>query len=369
MTWSVGALCLSTRLAPFPTSSGRVRAWLCKPLDRFWAGSDHEPLILASDDEPRDDDDDDHDERDNEDDDEASKQDPQQQHFDELTAAMEGLWPGVDTSDSSSSSSDSSSSSSSNGSSTTSNRSSKSANKAKVEPMSKDDKVPVAKRVAEEVEHPHVKRSRVNTVQFGAHQLVHRYTKGVLTGYQLSCRCAGHVSCSKELAVAVAGSDENARRILKSWSLLGHGMTSRDEHMAPELKSLFLQSLRNNELLSEEALDKLASATLDDMPAPFAPAPLEAPSKIGRNILGNRSTDTPAEVHARMIEMASRGEIPITSLQQRVRNKRTSGSSYGVPEGLADAIRHGYISPNLAPPKGLVWRHRGGSWVLAPRGG
>ena len=46
-----------------------------------------------------------------------------------------------------------------------------------------------------------------------------------------------------------------------------------------------------------------------------------------------------------------------------------AGSEYGVPPALKQALQHGYIHPNLAPPKGFHWKCRGGSWRLAQQGG
>ena len=44
-------------------------------------------------------------------------------------------------------------------------------------------------------------------------------------------------------------------------------------------------------------------------------------------------------------------------------------STYGVPNELRDALHHGYIHPNLPPPRGMAWTCRGGIWKLIPKGG
>ena len=121
--------------------------------------------------------------------------------------------------------------------------------------------------------------------------------------------------------------------------------------------------------MTEETLDALVSQSSDNYVPPFVIPEATAPFAPRDDILGRRAPGTPAELHAEMVRMANEGSIPITSLQQRQRNRGTAGSSYGIPPGLTAALAHGYISPNLPPPAGLVWGHRGGAWVLLPRGG
>lgn len=76
-----------------------------------------------------------------------------------------------------------------------------------------------------------------------------------------------------------------------------------------------------------------------------------------------------AELHAQMLELHSRGVIPTTTPEQRCRQKLTKGERYKVPEEIRPALFAGYVSPNLPPPDGWVWRRRGGGWHLAQRGG
>lgn len=79
--------------------------------------------------------------------------------------------------------------------------------------------------------------------------------------------------------------------------------------------------------------------------------------------------DVPAEVHGRMVALFVAGGLPRSSLNQRRRNRLTSGSGYCVPGSLREALRWGYVHPNLQPPHGMVWRGLGGVWRLVPRGG
>ena len=102
---------------------------------------------------------------------------------------------------------------------------------------------------------------------------------------------------------------------------------------------------------------------------PFRHAPITTPALPSQTLLGDACANTPAAVHTNMVEMAMAGQLPISTPEQRLRNRRTKGSCYGVPPGLSQALEHGYISPNMAPPPGLLWRHRGGAWTLCPRGG
>ena len=185
--------------------------------------------------------------------------------------------------------------------------------------------------------------------------------------YQLTCRCAAHHRCSKELSIAVAGSPERVLQVLKSWALYGEGVRSREEHMASQLKHLFLDALKAGELLPMTTLDAMVSSDLSDMAPPFAFK--EQGEQQGGNILGKKAPQVSQELHEEMTQRALKGEIPVTTPQQRQRNRGTAGSSYGVPAGLLPALQNGYISPNLAPPAGLRWKHRSGEWVLVPRGG
>jgi hypothetical protein len=84
--------------------------------------------------------------------------------------------------------------------------------------------------------------------------------------------------------------------------------------------------------------------------------------------LGERG-DVPEAVHNSMEALRRRGAIPRTSLEQRQKSKMTSGSSYGVPPELVDALKWRYLHPDLPPPTGMKWICRGGKWSLAPLGG
>ena len=79
---------------------------------------------------------------------------------------------------------------------------------------------------------------------------------------------------------------------------------------------------------------------------------------------------TPPQVAARLEVLIVEGRLPRTTAEQRRRNHRTSGTTYGVPDGLVEALEAGYIHPNLPPPQGMVWNliaHK--TFALQARGG
>ena len=62
-----------------------------------------------------------------------------------------------------------------------------------------------------------------------------------------------------ELSMNVAGSLQDARRILKTWVLMGAQYSSRAEHMHKSVKDLLMDALHQQTLLAESDLDKLLS--------------------------------------------------------------------------------------------------------------
>ena len=57
-----------------------------------------------------------------------------------------------------------------------------------------------------------------------------------------------------------------------------------------------------------------------------------------------------------------------TISEHRKRQKLSRGSEHSVPPNLKNALKWGYISPNLLAPTGMQWRARGGRWSLFPQG-
>ena len=86
--------------------------------------------------------------------------------------------------------------------------------------------------------------------------------------------------------------------------------------------------------------------------------------------LNTSAPGTPPEMAARFACMMEEGILFSTTMEQRRRNRPTSGTQYGVPHGLREALDHGYIHPNLPPPPGLEWRRTAYKTMqLVARGG
>ena len=212
-------------------------------------------------------------------------------------------------------------------------------------------------------------RDKSHTQAYGMHSLTERYVNGVLTRYQLRCGYPGHDKCTKELANTVTGSSEATRRVLKAWSLLSSLYSNRKDHMS--VKQDLIDALRSGNLLSETALDEITMATKDaDIEGPFLQAhDLSSQARPRKGLLGKRGENVPADVHQTMEQWCLEGRIPVSSLAQRERQRIVSNTRYEIPAPLAPALRHGYISPNLPPPRGMVWVCRAATWRLRPCGG
>ena len=75
-------------------------------------------------------------------------------------------------------------------------------------------------------------RDRLGRAAFGKRFYITRFTNNEPSGLHMSCRCAGHVRCTKESAFSVTGSEAATRQFLKAWAIVGEGLQSRSEHMA-----------------------------------------------------------------------------------------------------------------------------------------
>eukprot|EP00971_Amphidinium_carterae_P352645 6492685-Amphidinium_carterae.9 len=206
-------------------------------------------------------------------------------------------------------------------------------------------------------------RDASHTVQWGDHSYVQRFTNGVLTGYQMTCH--HHTKCSKELSFNVAGSESKARHMLKAWIILGLGLPDRESHMKPDVKAMLQEALENGLLLEESLLDKCVSLNHSRWCSPFT---INWRQQC-EGKLGKKAKDVPEHVHKQMEELVRQNKIVATTPAQRLRNRRTHNTDYGVPQTLKEGLVWGYISPNLAPPQGMIWRAVAGSWRLSHRGG
>ena len=76
-----------------------------------------------------------------------------------------------------------------------------------------------------------------------------------------------------------------------------------------------------------------------------------------------------ASAKARLLQQMEAGQLPRTTETQRSRQRLTHGTRYRVPGALKEALRLGFINPNLPPPQGLVWERIRDGFQLSPRGG
>ena len=220
-------------------------------------------------------------------------------------------------------------------------------------------------------------------IPFGVCYLTERYREGALCGYQMTCTRPDHElddegrgrRCTKECGFNIGGGEERTRRLLKAWIMFGCASVSQGSHRGDAWKTI-KKCADDGFLPSEQELEDcrigewsphIGAAALA---LPAVPAVPDEPRGAGdRTILGEALGDVPAEVHESMVDLALSGSIGVTSTEQRRRQRLSKGCSYGTPPELIDGLNHGYLRPNLPPPRGLVWRCRGKDWVLAPRGG
>merc|ERR1712060_738948 len=95
---------------------------------------------------------------------------------------------------------------------------------------------------------------------------------------------------------------------------------------------------------------------------------LKAPRRsqlVGSDALGGRSWDCPEFFHARMLELAQSGQIPVTTADKRKTNIQSKPTFQGTTE-WKEAVKFGYIHPNLPPPKGLAWKKVTVGYKLIP---
>ena len=191
---------------------------------------------------------------------------------------------------------------------------------------------------------------------------------GVVVGWQMFCRNPNHmdVKCTKQLNSSVAGSEEMARRMLKTWLSWGVDKTSRAAHF-DLWGNVVVPQAADGRIPSEAWLDEMAVHDwVQDVPAPSGEV---VSHPAGPNPLGDRHKGVALALHEKMEEMARRGDIPVTSPSQRLRHRPTKGSEYFVPKDLQAALACGYIAPGLPPPRGLVWKcASGGKWRLRIKG-
>eukprot|EP00971_Amphidinium_carterae_P136415 2702965-Amphidinium_carterae.1 len=258
-------------------------------------------------------------------------------------------------------------------------------------------------------------RAMGRSIAFGQCFLTPRFKDKLLCGFQMTCTRPEHNAdrrCTKEVSFGVAGGEDNCRRLLKSWIVFGACAPSRDAHrevfadvsrmkntggypleadldrQAPEHWAPFASTTVAGETqccsLSLFALDTSTSFLARTCSTLIFPACLfclfvvcrgerlvrDTPREATPSLLGAAAPGVPAEVHREMERLAAMGALPITSPDQRARQKFSKGSAYAVPQMYKQARDYKYLTPNLPPPTGLVWRCRGqNEWILCHKGG
>ena len=198
--------------------------------------------------------------------------------------------------------------------------------------------------------------------------------------FQATCLNAGHGTCNKTFSVAkCGGSADMCNRLLKLWLLLGRSTEGPGNHKHKEAwDRIVVDAYEKDTVPSNADLDAMA-ATGSDLSA-------EAPVPARTRLTGKRpekietekhdaapgldsGPSTPPDVRARMQERMDRGEIPVSTVEQRRRNKRTAGSEYYYIAAVwEEAIRYNYVSPGLRNPYGWYWRPEpGNKWRLCPQ--
>ena len=113
------------------------------------------------------------------------------------------------------------------------------------------------------------------------------------------------------------------------------------------------------------ASSAVSSAPLLSTQRPFCAGMQSAQEAIADQEVG--AGDLPDDVDPS--ELMRLGRLPLTTPEQRSRQKLSHDTLYRIPQRLRRALKEGWINPNLPPPTGLEWRPIPGGWLLHPRGG
>lgn len=100
--------------------------------------------------------------------------------------------------------------------------------------------------------------------------------------------------------------------------------------------------------------------------APKAPSGpiIIRPRIVGDDVLGGRQRDVPEDLHSRMVMLAKRSDVPITTPAKRTELQKKKPTFHGHHE-WRDASRWGYISPPDLAPKGCRWQRMTVGWRLS----
>ena len=219
---------------------------------------------------------------------------------------------------------------------------------------------------------------RVGPVGFGLCKIVQRMRQGALVGYQVTCTHPRHrckEGCQKENSFSTAGSEDVCLRQLLAWIVFGCDAPDRKGHKFDAWKTVLQLGVDEGDgLPSLKTLWKMRPLDWKDYDQAAALGPVDRPlleevEGIGAAFLGDAAPGCPPEVHYRMQEMARKGALPSTSPGQRARQKLVPGTTYGVPPMYREALRFGYLNPNLTCPDCYVWRCQANTWLLSMKGG
>ena len=222
---------------------------------------------------------------------------------------------------------------------------------------------------------PHRRNPYVRT-PFGSGWLTPKQSDDTTHSWQITCKHDGHISCNKTVSNSVSGSNDNTIRMLKYWFILGKPVKSKDDHKPFWTK--VLDSLSAGTLPSHEFLDKQVADGGDPTDAPstgdgggtsVALDHADDHSALDWGPLGEPVAGIKKEQHERMTKLYMDGAIPQSTQAQRQRNKMTRGTDYGVPADLREALRLGYVHPDIGAPQGMRWRAHPNKYLLVPLGG
>ena len=282
--------------------------------------------------------------------------------------------------DDSSSSSSSSSSSGSSSSSSSSSRGSVAKSKEEV-----PDPVPAVRASQQR----RLGKQQDTRIPFGKHWLTPRWGEdGAVVAYQATCKHVHHNKegrCLREARVDKFGSADRTMRLLKSWIAFGEATQSKPDH-----KACFEDVAALVDFPSHADLDVMVSEN-----HVFAKDPLKGLVKVeepqqdkarkrkrgkvaadaavevedAHDDLGGRHVGVPLETHAAALLLFQEGAIPHTTPDMRGRNRRVPGTTYYVQQNMHMLLDHGYIHPNLPPPRDFLWFCHSGHWWLQRKGG
>ena len=226
------------------------------------------------------------------------------------------------------------------------------------------------------------RKDMTRSLAVGPCRLTPRFLKDntTLTGYQMTCYLQGHGNCNKSLANSVSGSEDQTIQMLKTWVVLGLTSKAASKHPHKALWSDVVKAKHRLPSMAEldAALNGQADLATVAVSSPAAPvsgpstrirskrkqpaAPEEPKTRPSAKKMSKRGDlvpgPVPPDVLAQIEELINSGAIPRTTPEQRARNRRTAGTTYGVPQALSPALQYGFICEN-----GL--RTMGNDFVLA----